>query len=69
MSVAEDNDTQWTEGLAGRARGDVPSAREGQVLREAVLGHEARTPVEEPRAQDAARERQLIARAREQGLC
>ena len=66
--MSENQEHEWLEGVAGRAQGDSSAVREGIALRRAVLDHEARMPVEQPQAQDPARERQLLARAREQGL-
>lgn len=59
----------WLDALAGRARGQDASreAREANELRKAMLARQAEGAAEVP-AVDAAREADLIARARREGL-
>jgi hypothetical protein len=60
------DDNQWLDALAGRGRVDSPAAREAAGLRDELL-RMAREPALAP-AQDSAREMNLIARARGEGL-
>jgi hypothetical protein len=59
----------WLDALAGRARGQdtAPGAREASELRKAMLAHHTEAVTDVPAA-DAAREAELIARARREGL-
>lgn len=57
----------WLDALAGRARGQDSGTREASELRKAMLAHHTEAVTDEPAA-DAAREAELIARARREGL-
>ena len=60
-----DEDARWVEALAGRDDGSAPL--EARRLREGILAR-AVEPIEAIPAHDAAREAELVARARREGL-
>ncbi len=65
----QDDDQVWLDALAGHRgpRVDSAAAREAEELRAGILAHAAEAEVDVP-ARDAAREQQLIERARRAGL-
>jgi len=64
-----EDEQRWLDALAGRARGQDASreTREANELRKAMLARQAESVADVP-AIDAAREADLIARARREGL-
>lgn len=64
-----EDEQRWLDALAGRARGQdaSPETREANELRKAMLARQAEGAADVP-AVDAAREAELIARARREGL-
>jgi len=65
--MSEAADGQWLEGVAGRSAGESRDGREGAALRAALGALPEAAPLDPP-ARSAAREAQLLARARAAGL-
>jgi hypothetical protein len=65
-----DDETTWLDALAGRTSGEQSRAitQEALALRKLIREHESGNPVAPVAVVDAAREKQLIARAAEEGL-
>src|SRR5258705_4673732 len=66
--MSRDDTQAWLDALAGRpAERNSPAAREANLLRMEILARSGADAVPLP-GQDAAREAELIARARREGL-